>query len=857
MHWGTSVFTCAVPREAPRNLRPDQASAAVDCWMDKKQPRPLPELLPVAGVNAFSASVKTIYRFDDIRWFQWDDEVDVVRAPLINDSTNRTIWTGDDFPRFTSTVIMQGGTFVSPGLPVSRRLGIPVPDQDPTTSIGALTDADADATPLFNAWVYTFVSDLGEEGAPSDPTGVIERGYNIDGTIQPVTITMPTGVTGPYNITHKRLYRTVTGAGGGTSYQLVAQIPLSQAAYDDTTLIRALGSALITTTWDPPHEDLQGLIALPNGVLAAFKGREIHFSEPYQPHAWPSDYIQVVDADVVGIDNFGSTVVVGTKGDPHLINVADPSNAAAVKMELNQACISGRSFAYIALQGVVYASPDGLVLVGPSGGKLVTEAVYNRDNWQALAPENLRSVYHDGAYLGFLTDKAVAFDHKQQGAIETSDVVNAVYHDRERDKLYVVDESDNMLKEWVSSAEASAVLRSARWCSYVNVGLARIFSAAQVIANGYPIHFRLFADSGRTAIWEKEVTEPNPFRIPGTLGLHGEWQYEVEGQHTVEEVRIGGMREMIWHGGRGVGPAITPPGDPETPTLVSRTSRSLRVSTVRGTGGPPSRYRWRYSVDATVEDTDPKATSSGTQVTISGLVPNTDYWIDVRAENSGGESGYSGDLMATTAALMPPGTPTTPTLVTAEETSLLVQTTAGGGGTPNLYRWRISTDVNVTDADRIETSLTPVLAVTGLVAETDYWIDVRAENADGDSAYSGDLMASTVMAPPPAVTTKYFLLTLDAAVPTAAEFLASPITFDGDTAPVPSHIDLRFYHCAHLRNDISDIHELDYQENFRDQWTPMASLPTRTINGTTYYVYTSFYAQYPIGVSIPIVFENP
>ena len=436
-------------------------------------------------------------------------------------------------------------------------------------------------------------------------------------------------------------------------------------------------------------------------------------------------------------------------------------------------------------------------------------------------------------------------------------MVNAIFHDRERDKLYVVDDADNMLKEWVSSAEPSAVLRSARWCSNIDVGIARTFSAAQVISNDYPIIFRLFADSDRVPIFEKQVTGRNPFRIPGNLGLHGEYQYEIEAQHTVEEVRIGGMNEMIYTGARGVGPATTPPGDPETPTLVSRTSRSLRVSTVRGTGGPPSRYRWRYSLDATVEDTDPKATSSGTQVNISGLVPDTAYWIDVRAENAAGESGYSGDLMATTDALMPPGTPATPTLVGAEDTTLLVETTPGGGGTPNLYRWRISTDINVTDADRIETSINPVKLITGLVAETDYWIDVQAENADGNSAYSGDLMASTVMAPPPAVTTKYFLLTLDATVPTAAEFLASTMPFDGDTAPVEPYLDLRFFQCAHLRNDISDIHEEDYHENFRDVWTAMADLPTLTINGTTYYVYTTLTVQYPIGVSIPIVFEEP
>ena len=113
------------------------------------------------------------------------------------------------------------------------------------------------------------------------------------------------------------------------------------------------------------------------------------------------------------------------------------------------------------------------------------------------------------------------------------------------------------------------------------------------------------------------------------------------------------------------------------------------------------------------------------------------------------------------------------------------------------------------------------------------------------------------MLPPPAVTTKYFLLTVDATVPTAAEFLASTITFDGDTAPVPAYLELRFFQCAHLRNDISDIHEEDYHENFRSVWTAMADLPTRTINGTTYYVYTTLRVQYPIGVSIPIVFEEP
>ena len=238
-------------------------------------------------------------------------------------------------------------------------------------------------------------------------------------------------------------------------------------------------------------------------------------------------------------------------------------------------------------------------------------------------------------------------------------------------------------------------------------------------------------------------------------------------------------------------------------------------------------------------------------MTISGLVPNTDYWIDVRAENSGGESGYSGDLMARTAALMPPGVPPIrrwwpqgrPRCGCGQLQAVgELQTSTGGGSRPTQ---------TITDADRIETSINPEITFTGLVDETDYWIDVRAENADGNSAYSGDLMETTDALPPPAVTTKYFLLTADATVPTATEFLASPTTFEGEVVNVPAHLQVRYYHCAHPRNDIANIHEQNIPENFRDQWTAMANLPTRTINGTTYYVYTTIFAQYPIGTLHP------
>ena len=98
--------------------------------------------------------------------------------------------------------------------------------------------------------------------------------------------------------------------------------------------------------------------------------------------------------------------------------------------------------------------------------------------------------------------------------------------------------------------------------------------------------------------------------------------------------------------------ALAAPGLPSTPTLSSRTTNSLTLATTAGSGGAPSLYRWRYSTNATVSNTDPFVTSTTPSVTISSLNVGDDYWIDVRAENSAGESSYTSDLATSTLAAL-------------------------------------------------------------------------------------------------------------------------------------------------------------------------------------------------------------
>ena len=99
------------------------------------------------------------------------------------------------------------------------------------------------------------------------------------------------------------------------------------------------------------------------------------------------------------------------------------------------------------------------------------------------------------------------------------------------------------------------------------------------------------------------------------------------------------------------GPVSEAPGTPGTPTRTGRTSASLTLAcTPPTTGGAPDTYRWRYSTNSTVTDGDPMVTSFGPSVIIPNLSADTNYWIDVRGENTVGNSGYSGDLATSTLA---------------------------------------------------------------------------------------------------------------------------------------------------------------------------------------------------------------
>jgi hypothetical protein len=310
------------------------------------------------------------------------------------------------------------------------------------------TGSTVDPTNTATSYVYTFVNDLGQESAPSPASATILRPDGVTVTVS-TPVAIPSGVSTDYGIATKRIYRSAAG-NLGTEFRFVAEIPLAQADYDDELTDAELGEVLLSELWDLPPDDLEGILALPNGVMAGFSKNQLCLSAQNYPHAWPVAYRLNTDTDIVGIGNIDTTVVIGTESFVYVASGNDPANYSMSKSEVPYACSSKNSFAYLTGIGVVFAGPDGLMAVAGIGQiRNLTDVVFTRDQWQALNPSSMVGVAHNDIYFLFWESGSqrgcYAIDMKATGfgVVPMAFHASAAYVDPIEDKLYLVLDEDN------------------------------------------------------------------------------------------------------------------------------------------------------------------------------------------------------------------------------------------------------------------------------------------------------------------------------------------------------------------------------------------------------------------------------
>jgi hypothetical protein len=215
------------------------------------------------------------------------------------------------------------------------------------------------------------------------------------------------------------------------------------------------------------------------------------------------------------------------------------------KIEVAQACVSKRSIANLGAEGVAYATPDGLALIGPGGFDMVSAKFMTQEEWREYNPSTIVAASHDNRYIAFFTREngtkgGFVFD-ADNGFRELSFHATAVYADLLTDTLYLAD------GQQLYAYDEGAAALPYTWKSKVFQTPPASFSSARVITGareeGDSLSLKVYADGA--LLHTQSVVSPDGFRLPVKQGLGREWQLELTGDVPVQEMALASSMEEL------------------------------------------------------------------------------------------------------------------------------------------------------------------------------------------------------------------------------------------------------------------------------------------------------------------------
>lgn len=389
------------------------------------------------------------------------------------------------------------------------------------------TDGQADEdAPTFVSYAYSYVTKYGEESALSPASGVGSVVLSSGVAVLNIADWTQTG----REIVTKRLYR----AAGG-DFRFLADIDQGVTTYADTTTDDDLGE-VPGTELTAPLDSITGLVALANGFMAGFRGREVWFSAPWMPYAWPVGNMITVPDDIVALASQGTDCYILHKAGVMIASGSAPDVMTQAIVPISQVCVSARSVAVVG-NAVMYASPDGLVFLYGADGRVLTQGHYTPEQWRALGPENMLGVSHDGAYFAFLPAKTIRFRFSEglDAVTETTDAADAAFADPQTDLLYILPAGSGTVAVWNAGAARSMTWRSGEriYPEPLSWGAVRVVAASYPAAGAGPVTLTVYRDG--VAQTPVAIANSEARRLPAMRPAR-RWSFAVTGKATVREV---------------------------------------------------------------------------------------------------------------------------------------------------------------------------------------------------------------------------------------------------------------------------------------------------------------------------------
>ncbi len=373
-------FNGEIPRRDPNYLADNNAVEARNLKLTGGTLRPMRSVSPEFTLSAASFS---LYRHRG-SWYAYSSRASFVPGPVADDQLYATKDNG------TGGVIAKPVGTIDGEMPLAFSRNVAAPA---VSGSGAIDNDTAEIV----KYAYTLVSVAGEETAPSNLSVGVKFNEGRTITLSGLPTSM---ILNNRNLAKKRIYRSQTSEAGVTDLYFIAEIGVGPGTgtFTDVWGANDIQEPCPTKHFAAAPGNIRGLTGMPNGIMAAFRGRELLFCEPYMPHAWPEIYRLYLDYDIVGMVASGTSLIVLTKGMPYIVQGLHPENMAQVKMETILPCVSADSIVDLGTSAI-YASNDGLVQINEASAQLISQSLWSKDEWDALTPSDIRAGRYGQSYI--------------------------------------------------------------------------------------------------------------------------------------------------------------------------------------------------------------------------------------------------------------------------------------------------------------------------------------------------------------------------------------------------------------------------------------------------------------------------
>jgi hypothetical protein len=563
----------------PNLLTNNYAVEATNVFTDQGILSTWKSLKQVTPWNTKTGTLNHLFLMNNALWLAWGEVTSSAPLQLATNTEWNTAFTNSTIgPQYTNlSLAVAGGGMAYPT--TYRPLGVPKPTSalvatvnlkaTPANSMASFwniagTVADTIGNRITRAYVYTYVNTQGREGPPSDASNFAYT--NDDEFVRLTNFTAAPNA----DITKMRIY---VAASGGT-FNFLKEILFSDLTgsplHNDIT-DNAFGAAITTTLYSPPPTALKGLVAMANGILAGYVGNNLYFSEPYQSHAWPEDYIKAMDYPIKGLAAIGNMLYVSTEGYPVIVTGNSPAFMTDNKLGAVPASVSDRSMVTMGLgytsantlsnlgASAMYASKDGIVMMTSGAATMVSDGIISERVYQLMNPTSIHAYFYRNKYFGFYDSGSTGsltastgeiipakggfiLDPSRKTVTYTDVWCEVAFSDKASGKLYLAikqGDNSNNLYEW----NEGATNLTQYWKAKPTKTEPITFAAARVWADRYPVTFQLYADE--VLKHTKTVSSVEPFRLPSGFRAR-EWSPRVYGDSDINAIYLStSMMELM------------------------------------------------------------------------------------------------------------------------------------------------------------------------------------------------------------------------------------------------------------------------------------------------------------------------